>query len=223
MNQLESHFRGLTDESVDVANFNGLKQAEKETALEFELRLKQLARRVNESNEAMIRTRYIEGLRDKTIRERAFVDGISLQDVVKMATRKEAIATKTQSEFSPWSEDGRVTFPVAAVAKQERKFNSYRGGSGYGQGFGRPGRGRSDERRPASYSNNQREEWSEGSKRSACKRCGAMEHRRGFCQAEKAPCFKCGKIGHFGRMCKNEVNSIDDHVGKKDEVEEIFS
>lgn len=75
--QLDAHFRGLTDESVDVASFNALKQKEDETALEFELRLRQMATRVRETNVAMIRTRYIEGIRDKALRDRAFVDGRS--------------------------------------------------------------------------------------------------------------------------------------------------
>lgn len=60
--QLESHFKGLTDETVDVKTFNELKQGENKTALKFEMRLKMLAKRVNETNETMIRTRFIEGL-----------------------------------------------------------------------------------------------------------------------------------------------------------------
>lgn len=52
--QLEAHFKGLTDESVDVTSFNGLKQGESETAMEFEMRLIQMAKRVNETNAAMI-------------------------------------------------------------------------------------------------------------------------------------------------------------------------
>lgn len=44
--QLEAHFKGLTDESVDVTSFNGLKQGE--------MRLIQMAKRVNETNAAMI-------------------------------------------------------------------------------------------------------------------------------------------------------------------------
>lgn len=155
----------------------------------------------------MIRTRFIEGLRDKTIRERVFVDGISFQDVVKMATRKEALATKTQSEFSPRGEDSRATVPFEAVGRQPSKPSDHRGGFSRNQGYNKVAKGSSDERRPSAFLSNMRRDWGETGKGNGnpCKRCGVMEHRRDTCPAEKAPCFKCGMIGHFGRMCKKEV------------------
>lgn len=231
VNHLEEHFRGLTDESVDVASFNGLRQAEQETALEFELRLEQMAQRVNEKNEAMIRTRYIEGLRDKSIRERAFIDGISMKDVVKMATRKEAIATKAQAEFSPCGENSRAVIPVAAISggretQQANRPGSYRGsGLSRWQGSGKFPKGRFDDRRSAGYTNNSRKEegGSAKAKGNQCKQCGVMEHRAGYCPAEKAPCFKCGAVGHFGRMCQRELRSVDGQDIKEHEVEtEIY-
>lgn len=115
--KMECYFRSLTDESVDVAAFNSLKQGERETALEFEFRLQQLAKRMKETNPAMIKTRYIEGLRDVEIRNRAFVDGISLQDTVKMATRKEALSAKF-TDFLPWQKDERSELTVSAVEQR---------------------------------------------------------------------------------------------------------
>lgn len=203
--QLDAHFRGLTDESVDVASFNSLKQKENETALEFELRLRQTATRVRETNAAMIRTRYIEGLRDKSLRERAFVDGLSLSDVVKMATRKEAIFAKTPSDFSPWNEDSRSPMAIAAIDQQrgvqggERRWLPSSGpsrGSDYSENRG-PKRyqERVARNRPQSLFAESRD------KNERCKRCGVMKHRSEFCPAENAQCFGCKQIGHFKHMC----------------------
>lgn len=132
--KLERHFRSLTDESVDVSSFNALKQGENETALKFEMRLRQLAKRVKETNEAMIRTRFIEGLRDQAVRERASIDGISLEEVVKMATRKEAIATKHQSEYSPWNDDTRSGTVAAVFRGHTRRGNTQRGAQRFSEG-----------------------------------------------------------------------------------------
>lgn len=198
--QLEVHFRSLTDESVDVSRFNTLKQGEKESALEFELRLHQMAKRVNETNSAMIRTRFIEGLRDQSLRERAFIDGVSLQEVVRMATRKEAIMTKHETEFSPWKDD-RNAVSVAAISQNaqptryNRKSNNQgvRERDGYKKSWGER---RNPERNLATRGD-------EG-----CKRCGIVEHRAGVCPAQFASCFKCGQVGHFRHMCANEVREV---------------
>lgn len=217
--QLESHFRSLTDESVDVASFNALKQGGSETALEFEMRLRQLAKRVNETNKAMIRTRFIEGLRDSSIRERAFVDGISLEEVVKMATRKEAIAVKNQAEYCPWNDEGRSATVAAVAFKGQQGSSNQRGGQRYSKGR------YSDQRRTESAGGSN-QGWKGPVRVDAkrCSRCGVTEHRASYCPAEKAICFKCGKVGHFGRMCSTEVRSIDpaETTGKKVE-NDIFA
>lgn len=200
VDQLELHFKGLTDESVDVGSFNALKQEERETAMEFELRLKQLAKRVNETNSAMIRTRFIEGLRDKTIKDRAFIDGITLQEVVKMATRKEAILSKQQSEFSPWNED-KPSLAVAAVTHNQGP--RYRQQQSEHQGGNLRFNSRPSGRYSSSrYSQNQRRSESTGNEtESRCNRCGLGHYRGKRCPAEDGPCFGCGKLGHFRRVC----------------------
>lgn len=232
VSQLDEHFKGLTDESVDVTTFNTLKQAEKETALEFEMRLKQVAKRVNETNQAMIRTRYIDGLRDKEIRDRAFIDGIPLHQVVRMATRKEAIAAK-QPEFSPWGGE-----PVA-VAMVER--NEQSRGSFDSQSFGgrqnevsqiendnrnQPGFSGWSESRPtfrarqARSFNDSRQRYlpkhgSETQLGSKCGNCGISRHKTGQCPAENKICFGCGESGHFRHKCPRRVSALEDNGEEK--------
>lgn len=207
---LEEHFRSLTDESVDVTTFNNLKQGDKETALEFEFRLMQVAKRVNETNAAMIRTRYLNGLRDKDLRERAFVDGIPLQAIVRMATRKEAIASK-QPEFSPWGGDPVMVATVAQPEPHREQLDQRpRGEVNREWSDNRPKlrkvqAGRSNDFR---QHDDRRAQGSDYSRK--CPKCGISQHKYGQCPAEKAICFGCGGTGHFRHKCPKHVAAIED-------------
>lgn len=201
---MERHFRSLTDESVDVTAFNSLKQGERETALEFEFRLQQLAKRMNETNTAMIRTRYIEGLRDTELRNRAFVDGISLEDTVKMATRKEAITARF-TEFLPWQKDERSAVTVSAVEQKDRVKRFERRG-GFSSMQQERVQGRNQERGPRS----------DGER---CSRCGVVQHRFDKCPALDKACHLCGEKGHFRHMCTKKIgNVIVERVRSPDQV-----
>lgn len=189
---LDDHFRGLTDESVDVTIFNTLKQGEKETALEFEFRLKQVAKRVNENNPAMIRTRYLDGLRDKDLRERAFVDGLPLKNIVQMATRKEAIVA-SQPQFSPW---GGHPVAVAAVESQRRDWVG--------------NRPRYQRSRAYEYRRPNHKRYGDTDNPNKCQNCGVSQHKGSYCPAEKATCFGCGGTGHFKHMCTKQLLSVND-------------
>lgn len=200
---LEDHFRNLTDETVDVATFNAMKQGETETALEFELRLSLLAKRMRETNTAMIRTRYIEGLRDKELRERAFIDGIALKEVVKMATRKEAINADRGKVFSPWGNDGQMPLSVATISNENRysrnvssKNNDFRA-RGQGRNY-RAEQNRNDTDR--------------------CDKCGVREHRSNRCPAENATCFGCQEVGHFRHMCTKQIRRVGANGNETNEI-----
>lgn len=219
--ELEGHFKGLTDETVDVTSFNKLKQEENETALQFEMRLMMLAKRVNETNKAMIRTRFIEGLRDQAIKERAFIDGISLKDVVKMATRKEAITAKQQMEFSPWNEDGRGTAVVAAMSRSQHP-QPGRSSRGYG-GSSHNASASRQEYSGGRHASNRTSGQDTRGQASRCKRCGVVQHKGNSCPAEKASCFKCKEIGHFRHMCAAVVRAVEpDERNEKGEVQNDF-
>lgn len=202
VDKLEGYFRSMTDETVDVTTFNNLKQAESETAQQFELRLLSVAKRLNETNKAMIRTRFIEGLRDRDIRDRAYIDGTPMQEVVMMATRRESMSSS--QGFSPWERSANETATVvAAVVKNENRNERYQSKqirNEYGH------RGRSDNFHERS------ERRRENEKRKAderCKRCGVVEHRNRVCPAENAECFKCKNIGHFQHMCAKRIRAVD--------------
>lgn len=224
---LDEHFRGLTDESVDVKTFNTMKQGDSETALEYEFRLRQMAKRANETNLAMIRTRYIDGMRDKDLAERAFVEGISFKDVVMMATRKEAIASTKKPDFSPW---GGEPIAVSAIANVEprqviksetsrdwtpsrprveprewidRRPRFRRAQPAASGSFRRP-----DSRRPNAFENSSR-----------CPKCGISQHRSTQCPADNSTCFNCGETGHFRQMCRKQVASIIDSTEANDKVQ----
>lgn len=138
---------------------------------------------MNETNAAMIQTRYIEGLRDKDVRDRAFIDGIELKEVVKMATRKEALTAK-ETEFMPWNSDQRLPAIVAAVSRNDKqqlgptrprpeRDAPYNNRNRYGErNHGKMVGG-------AGYKNSNRGQGRDnrnGGERSRCDRCGVVEH-----------------------------------------------
>lgn len=191
---------------MDVTTFNQLRQKEDETAMQFKFRLQQMAKRTNETNPAMIRTRYIEGLRDKDLRERAYVDGIPLDAIVRMATRKEAIATTTPSVNFPWTVKNGRAVEVAAVA-----------GPGTAERWtSRPwekDRSASGQRPPAntgrtSQSNTRSRESGGGDRGDKCPSCGVKEHRGPVCPAKDKKCYKCGRVGHFEHVCRRAPSGV---------------
>lgn len=209
--KLEEHFRSLTDESVDVTAFNQLKQKEDESAIAFEFRLMQMAKRMNETNSAMIRTRYIEGLRDKELRDRAYVDGISLANVVKMATRKEAIASAQAPDGFPWAQssgDNRQQLAVAAVSGTGNWGRAPSSGDRSGRGRFRDRRQQGDSRSRAPYDGRPDDGRWQRDKEEPCKACGARQHHGEGCRAKERKCFGCGDIGHFKHMCTKGLRSI---------------
>lgn len=221
--KLEAYFHSLTDETVDVTIFNTMRQMEKETALEYEFRLRQVAKRIKVDNIPVIRTRFIDGLRDKELKERAFVDGIPLEQVVMMATRKEAIDSKPQ-EFKPWGTEG---ISVAAIAKPAQAVGtptrSVQAPPGPYTVSGRRDMGRNDRRGFQRFK--PRHALTAGASReNKCPNCGVIQHRLvGHCPATNANCFDCVEVGHFRHMCtKKEVRAIVEEPLTLDTNEKVF-
>ena len=54
-----------------------------------------------------------------------------------------------------------------------------------------------------------------------CRFCDNL-HLRGkqYCKAAGKKCEKCGKIGHFGKVCRSKPATADDKTVKADEVKE---
>lgn len=208
--KLDQHFRNLTDISVDIISFNKLAQAADETAQEFDMRLRMMAKRAQESNPVMLRTRLLEGLRDKDLSQRAYIEGFTHEEVVRMATRKEALSLATSRDFTPWEVNPGRAQAVAAVKREEQQRKPDPGSKGHGRG-NRP------EVKPYAKERGRhaRVEKLAGGR---CAACGTAQHRTDRCPAESATCWKCKEVGHFQHMCPRQIRSVDEYDDQRSEV-----
>lgn len=211
VNGLEQHFQSLTDVSVDVTLFDGIRQKESETIMDFDMRLRLLAKRIKVNNEHVVRKRLLEGMLDQAVAERALMDGISHNEVVKMVSRKEAVAKCKREGPSPWLSQRPQTQVIAAIEKKipetgteersrqrdERQvYQARQSSSGAGRG--------EDQARFQARPQSERQVKSREARPGECRNCG-MRHGGGGCPAAGKSCNGCGKLGHFQYMCRSEA------------------
>lgn len=198
--RLSEHFKSLTDESVDVTLFDNIKQAENETIMQFDMRLQLLAKRINEKNLPIIRKRLLQGMSDKELADRAYIEGTKHEDVVKMACRKEALSKCRAEAAFPWI-PSKPTQIIAAVQSAEKRPISTTPRQ-YGDNSAYDNR-RSREQRPTPYSKNRVE--FRMPRQGECNSCG-INHGSRQCPATGKACHKCAKMGHFGYMCRKSAS-----------------
>lgn len=224
-----SYFESLGDKTVDVNNFLSMKQKETETVVEFDIRLQMLAQRTNNNNPHVVRARLIEGLRDEELKIKAKVEAMPHDQIVQMASRKEAMI-KEAVQFKPWGSEEKPPISVAAVERDDsRRFERSRARSRH------PREG--PERRHESVEHDQRNRNSgntfrrraEGGRaplayreprEGECGKCGRMKHWESGCPAKEGKCRKCQKVGHFERKCPQVVRAIGMGQEERDEVGE---
>lgn len=209
VNRLYEHFESLTDESVDVTLFDNIKQSEDETIMQFDLRLRLLAKRIRITNAPIIRERLLRGMRDTDLAKRAHEDGIAHEQVVKTASRREA-ATKCGAGSFPWPLLKPPTAIIAAVDKTQtnRDLPGPSGQREEAQAWRSQERIQFHPRTSAGIraQNNQRSERivkpPRGVRPGECKNCG-IRHEGRACPAIEKACNACGKTGHFWYVCRS--------------------
>lgn len=163
--------------------------------------MREKAAEVNERNEDMIKSRFVEGLRDRALAAEAYRKDYEMERILRMAARMEAETethTSKQQAFMPWATAAEVstqkTTPVAAAVDrfEQRAASRQRQNAPYLKPGGEQWRGRSNDQR--------------------CPDCGVNKHRGETCPAVGKECFKCNKAGHFRHMCRagGTVNLISD-------------
>lgn len=205
--KLDDHFHDSSDVTVHLNIFSTMKQEPKESARDFRIRLTRQAELCQLQNaHEFIRNRFVQGMKDKQLAERAFVDNWSFEAVVAAAARKEILQSKPEA-FEPWGAvpSKQDALEVAALQNQAPRAprqwqkRSAAGGRSYSSRFG-----------PPQAFRNQKEVAADKKEQlKPCANCGIKVHRFGTCPAVGKDCKKCRKIGHFAVMCRSSVNTID--------------
>lgn len=200
--RIEEYFTSLTDEAVDVTLFDEIKQTENESIMQFELRLQMLAKRIKVSNSAIIRKRLLQGMADRELADRAYIEGVPHNEVVKMGTRKEALRKCQPQSGFPWTQP-RPAPIIAAVEESSHRNESfprrYDGSSRRHEGKWSHDTQQRREQRPAPY--NKAQVKKRIPRPDECKNCG-IKHGSRACPAAEKACNGCGKIGHFEYVCR---------------------
>lgn len=205
--KLDDHFRDSSDVTVHLNIFSSMKQESKESARDFRIRLTRQAELCQLQNaQEFIRNRFVQGMKDKQLAERAFVDNWSFEAVVAAAARKEILQSKPEA-FEPWGAtlNRQDTVEVAALQTQASRAQwqqwqkrNMAGGRSYTNRFG-----------PSQSNRNTREVVDRKDQPKPCANCGIKIHRFGTCPAVGKECKKCKKIGHFAVNCRSSVNAIE--------------
>ena len=208
---LETHFKGTSDETVDLTAFNTMKQGEKEGARDFHIRLMRQANLCGFlGQESLIKARFVTGMRDRKAAEQAFSQNWDLLQTVSVAARNEAAAAAESLNTSS-------TPKAVEVAEISSRFPHYAGARG---GFTRGGLTRGGFPRGNFWKGA-----GSGSSGGDCKGCGRKGgHEQGFkCSAATASCRSCGKRGHFARVCRGKLHEITNKEVKTEGDKEVLN
>ena len=194
--KFDSHFVRKHNVIYDRAKFNMRRQEEGEPVEAFVTDLYALAEHCayGDLHDEMIRDRLVVGIRSAKLSEKLQLDSeLSLETALMQVRQAEAV--KLQQSVVRGEGAGLGTLPVGAlnVGKPHRSRR---------QRVNRP-RQNSDSTKPAT----------------PCTRCGSpTNHDRQYCPARDAECHKCGRRGHYMKVCRSRVGVQAVHDDSRSEA-----
>lgn len=215
--KLDKYFQEATDETIDMETLWAMKQEQDETCRVFLTRLMRQTSLCGLHEEKIVRTNLLRGMSNRNIAQLAMANDWELQQIVKAATREEALVVKQQplSWFGNKSTSAEIFQLEKAETRNEEKslierpkerIGTY-GGGNVSRSFKRP-----------RYEPDRRERTSDVR---PCSDCGIRFHRYGVCPAIGKACSNCQKIGHFARVCRTNVNYVQKTKEESDDNDEV--
>lgn len=184
------YLKGLSDDSMNMNHLCGMKQSPGEQANDFLVRLHRQAKVCGIHKDEFIRTRFLEGLADRSLAQTAYQQGWKLDMILHAATRGEASGASVLSQSS----EG-----VSAVAESSS-------GMGLKRKFASAPWSAGKRTKPTADKNlNQR-----------CSSCNLRFHKNNSCPAVNKECRRCGRLGHFEAACKEKKVAA---IATKSEIE----
>lgn len=196
---ITSVFSRLTDASTSAREFRALKQRSDETVPEFALRTEKIAQKIGLTNGTLLTSAFIDGLKDRTVKEWASSFKWTMETTMDVATRRE---NEPETKF-PWEGSSTAPIAVAAVERpavvkeathkqteqsEQREKREHRDHYNYARQSGRDMKG-------SRFPKQQRER--------RCDKCGRTSHEDRPCPALNKQCYACKEMGHLERMCRS--------------------
>lgn len=190
MTKLEAHFKGTSDLTVDLGAFSAMSQEHNEGVRDFHMRLLRQAVLCGLTDQkALIKGRFIDGMKDKEISRRAYSENWDLEKIVNVASRNEAAESLKPRG---WTTTPKVV-EVAAVTGKTR---------------GQRKRG------PPPFVKKAKPGENKGRKR--CPNCALIHDENVKCPAKDKKCMDCNKLGHFRAACPLKVQEVEATDDKKE-------
>lgn len=193
---VENYLRRQTDPTANAAAFTSATQGRDENARDFEIRIRRMANRCEAGiPEDFVKSQFIKGMRNRALATQACVEALPMSEIVIRESRIESQVK--QASYNPWNTEQEV---AAVSVKKEFRADRFMRGERY------------ERKRHSSGGPYQRPSWGQNDRqtkaRGDCKQCG-LKHRGDTCPAEGRECNKCSAVGHYGRMCRSNVNAVD--------------
>jgi len=197
---LQKHFKPPSRALAERFKFTGRKQQEGETVSAYLADLRKLAVTCKFTNlSEHLRDQFVCGLRSEQAQKQIFQqdDDVSLDKVVKIATSVEMAAASTSLVRGP--EQGHSNSNGASDVNKAQ----------------------SNRRKPNQTETNQPKK--KGNSKS-CPNCGSNNHSTSKdCPHKNIKCHKCGKLGHFAKLCRSKGQSSTQGKTKEHSVSSVFS
>ena len=203
--RLANRFAPKQSRIYSRAQFNRRLQHSHENCLQFSTELRTLVAKCSYADDItneLVRDRFVAGLSNDRIRERLFLekDDLSMDDALNLALNFERATTESRQVTSSTSSTASTT-KVQALSHRRPSMRQNQ------SPYRRPSQSstRSSSKGTSSFRN-------EGNFKNAhkplpnmqnkCYRCGNARHsNQQRCPAIGVTCRKCGKIGHFDKVC----------------------
>jgi hypothetical protein len=205
---LEAHVKPITVVFTEVMVFRRAARHEGETANEFAIRLRQLAKNCQfKELEAEILQQFVAGIgRHDVERKCVTAENLTLEKAVEIATTLENLDANLKGLHAPTEKElrkhgvghiGQQESEETVNAFKQAQSNTQRNYTGANRGganrYNQTGDG---DRRPRQ----------DGGQ--LCGYCGRSKHQsRDQCPARGKECKKCGKPNHFATVCRSEPSS----------------